>query len=525
MRDEWRVTMANYRQLRAGLGLLRLLAAIFLISAGGAGEARAANYAAVVMDMRSGEVVHSHDANRRQHPASLTKMMTLYLTFEALENGQLRLDQRVRVSKHAARQPPSKLGMRPGQRVTIRHLIRATAIKSANDAAMVLAEAIGGSKRKFARMMTAKARDLGMRNTTFKNPHGLTEQGHLSTAQDMAQLARHLYYDYPKYYNVFGRKKARAAGKWVHTTNRLLSGYRGAEGMKTGYTRAAGYNLVAVAARGDRRVIGVIFGGKSSRTRNAHMEKLLDRGFRDTPRYAAERPPRRGRAAVALATAPLPQSRPEVAPTGLAALTAAVSAERAGAATRPGSAAIAPTSRVETGPLAEVATAAGAGSGTADADPEQSAPRPSATPAPPTAPRSPATHRAPKRADTPIARPSRGTTVDPAKAIRVASASGTRSTAQGARAAAPLPEPRPGWSVQLGVFLTEANARARLAAKDVDHLPMIARVGRVIEPGRTRAGKTLYKARLTGLDQEAATQACARVRKSGRDCLAIAPRR
>ncbi|MEM8597483.1 MAG: D-alanyl-D-alanine carboxypeptidase family protein, partial [Pseudomonadota bacterium] len=215
-----------------------------------ASGAVAAPYAGIVMDMRSGAIYYAHDIDRRQHPASLTKMMTLYLTFEALQRGQIKLDQRVRVSRHAARQPASKLYLRAGSRVRIRDLIRATAIKSANDAAMVLAEAIGGSQKNFGRMMTQKARALGMKNSTFKNPHGLTQSGHLSTARDMAVLARHLFYDFPQYYNVFGRKTHMAAGKRIRTTNRLLSSYRGAEGMKTGYTRAAGYNLVSVAARG-----------------------------------------------------------------------------------------------------------------------------------------------------------------------------------------------------------------------------------------------------------------------------------
>ncbi|MEO1601132.1 MAG: D-alanyl-D-alanine carboxypeptidase family protein, partial [Pseudomonadota bacterium] len=242
-----------------------LLLTLLILAVGliGPVRAEAAPYAAIVMDMRTGEVVHARSADRQQHPASLTKMMTLYLAFEAIKTGQIRLDQRIRVSRHAARQPASKLYLKSGQRVTIRSLIRATAIKSANDAAMALAEAIGGSQKNFARMMTNKARALGMASTRFRNPHGLTQKGHVSTARDMARLARHLYFDFPQYYNLFGRRMASAAGKRVYTTNRLLATYAGAEGMKTGYTRAAGYNLVATAKRGQRRVIAVVMGGKS----------------------------------------------------------------------------------------------------------------------------------------------------------------------------------------------------------------------------------------------------------------------
>ncbi|MEL6198256.1 MAG: D-alanyl-D-alanine carboxypeptidase family protein [Pseudomonadota bacterium] len=297
-------------------------------------HAVAAPYAGIVMDMRSGDIYYSHDIDRRQHPASLTKMMTLYLTFEAIRNGQLRLDQRVRVSRHAARQPASKLYLKAGQRVSIRHLIRATAIKSANDAAMVLAEAVGGSQKRFGQMMTAKARQLGMTRSTFKNPHGLTQKGHLSTARDMAVLARHLYFDFPKYYNVFGKRSDIAAGKRIYTTNRLLATYRGAEGMKTGYTRAAGYNLVSVAARGQERVIAVVMGGKSTRTRNAQSRKLLDLGFRKAPtRVAVVRPSKGG--VTRIARAPLPPAKPGVQASGLNAIAAAFSAPRAIASVAP----------------------------------------------------------------------------------------------------------------------------------------------------------------------------------------------
>jgi len=308
--------------LRIGLTMAAFAVVVMCGMAAGAGQANAAPYAAIVMDMRDGEVIHSRSADRRQHPASLTKMMTLYLTFEAITTGQLGLDQKVRISRHAARQPPSKLGMRAGQRVSVRHLIRAAAIRSANDAAMALAEAVGGSEAAFARLMTEKARALGMRSTTFKNPHGLTQSGHLSTARDMALLARHLYFDFPQYYNVFGRKVAYAAGKQVYTTNRLLRSYRGAEGLKTGYTRAAGYNLAATAKRNQRRVLVVVMGGKSSAWRNKRVAQLLDRGFRELPARVAEVAP--AKAGVRVASAPPPPPRPGVPATGLAAVSAAL---------------------------------------------------------------------------------------------------------------------------------------------------------------------------------------------------------
>ncbi len=254
----------------------------------------AAPYAAMVMDARTGEILHSRNADTRLHPASLTKMMTLYVVFEAVENGEIDLDTRVKISRHAASEPPSKLGLRAGQRIRLRYLIRAAAVKSANDAATALAEAIEGSEARFARRMNRTAKALGMTRTTFKNAHGLTESGHLSTARDMTILGRHLFYDYPDYYNLFSRITADAGLRTVYHTNRkLLRSYQGADGIKTGYTRAAGFNLTASARRGGERVIATVFGGRSTASRNAKVAELLDLGFRRAPTRVALNPPSR----------------------------------------------------------------------------------------------------------------------------------------------------------------------------------------------------------------------------------------
>ncbi len=257
-------------------------------------SAMAAPYAEFVIDARSGKVLQSENADTRLHPASLTKMMTLYIVFEAVENGEISLDTEVTISKHAASEPPSKLGLKAGQKIRLRYLIRAAAVKSANDAATALGEAIEGSEAKFARRMNRTARAMGMTRTTFKNANGLTEAGHLSTARDMTTLGRHLFYDYPDYYNLFSRITANAGGKIVrHTNRKLLQSYRGADGIKTGYTRASGFNLVASARRGNERIIATVFGGRSTATRNARVSELLDLGFRKSPtRMALNIPPR-----------------------------------------------------------------------------------------------------------------------------------------------------------------------------------------------------------------------------------------
>lgn len=280
------------RTLPARYGLF-LLAAFWLLAVVPLSVA-AAPYAAYVMDARSGKVLHSRNADTRLHPASLTKMMTLYIAFQAVERGEISLDTKVRISRFAASEPPSKLGLKSGQRIAFRYLIRAAAVKSANDAATAIGEALEGSEAAFARRMTRTAKALGMTRTTFKNAHGLTESGHLSTARDMSILGRHVLYDYPEYYNLFSRRSTNAGVREVANTNRrLLAAYRGADGIKTGYTRAAGFNLVASAERGNERIIATVFGGTSTSARNARVAELLDMGFKRAPSRVALKKPRK----------------------------------------------------------------------------------------------------------------------------------------------------------------------------------------------------------------------------------------
>ena len=254
----------------------------------------AAPYAAMVVDARTGEVLHSRNADTRLHPASLTKMMTLYVVFDAIEKGEISLDTQVVISRKAAAEPPSRLGLKAGQKIKMRYLIRAAAVKSANDAATALGEAVSGSEAAFARRMNRMAQAIGMTRSTFKNAHGLTENGHLSTARDMTALGRHLFYDFPEYYNLFSRTSTSAGIKSVSNTNRRLLGkYRGADGIKTGYTRAAGYNLVASANRGQERVIATVFGGRSVAWRTDRIVDLLDMGFDRAPTRVATVKPRK----------------------------------------------------------------------------------------------------------------------------------------------------------------------------------------------------------------------------------------
>ncbi|MEO8242162.1 MAG: D-alanyl-D-alanine carboxypeptidase family protein [bacterium] len=243
--------------------------------------AGAATYAAFLMDARTGETLYSQNADTPLPPASLTKMMTLYITFQEIEAGHLSLDTMITVSKNAANQAPSRLGLKAGQKIALRYLIRAAAVKSANDAAAAIGDAIEGSPEKWGARMTATGKRLGMTHSTFKNANGLPAKGHLSTAHDMSILGRHLFYDFPQYYNLFSRRTTDAGMAKVANTNRkFLDSYEGADGIKTGYTNAAGFNLTASAERNGVRLIGTIFGGTSTPMRNSKMTELLDLGFK-----------------------------------------------------------------------------------------------------------------------------------------------------------------------------------------------------------------------------------------------------
>ena len=240
-----------------------------------------AKYASLVIDAETGRVIHEVNADTRNYPASLTKMMTLYIVFGALKNNSWTMETKLHVSDRAARQPASKLDVRSGQTITVEDAILALITKSANDVATVIAENFSGSEQAFALKMTSMARKLGMRRTTFRNASGLPHRGQLSTARDMGILARALILHYPVRYQFFSTDRFSYRGANYKNHNALLQTYNGADGIKTGYIRASGFNLVASASVKGKRIIGVIFGGNSPRSRNSMMTKLLNLGFQD----------------------------------------------------------------------------------------------------------------------------------------------------------------------------------------------------------------------------------------------------
>lgn len=266
-------------------------AAMLLLGPGALAKAPAPvkpRYAAIVLDSQTGEVLHAEHADAQRYPASLTKMMTLFMIFEALDRKKIALDSEWKVSAFAAGQSPTKLGLQAGRTIAVRDVILGLVTKSANDAAVVAAENLGGSEPAFAALMTERARKLGLARTTFRNASGLPHPGQVTTAADMARLARALIRTYPQHYAFFSSSQFSFAGTTHHNHNRFMQWYDGADGLKTGYIHASGFNLAASAVRHDRRLIGVVLGGPSSGWRDDRMGELLDAAFARKPK---DRPP------------------------------------------------------------------------------------------------------------------------------------------------------------------------------------------------------------------------------------------
>lgn len=279
---------------RAGLGLadgrrsffsksaaiLPLILAALLVAAR---PAAAVTHASILVDAKTGKVLQSANADALAHPASLTKLMTLYITFQRLQQGRLSLDTELYVSRHAARQSPTKLWLRPGSMITVQSAILGITTLSANDAAVTLAENLGGSESGFVDLMNQEARRLGMTNTTFCNASGLPNYDQWTTARDMATLALALIHTFPQYYHFFDSPEFNFRGHMIDGHDWLLEEYPGVDGMKTGYIVSSGFNIVTSAVRNDRRLVGVVLGGRTAHQRDTEMMSLLDSGFGNTP--------------------------------------------------------------------------------------------------------------------------------------------------------------------------------------------------------------------------------------------------
>lgn len=258
-------------------------------------------YASIIMDAETGLILHQSNADKILHPASLAKVMTLMLTFDAIERGDLRLRDRVIISRHAANMIPSKLDLPVGSSILVEDAIYALVTKSANDVAVALAEKLGGSEKAFAAQMNRKAKEIGMSRSRFRNASGLHDRNQISTARDIAKMSRYLIKNYPAYYNYFSTRSFTYNGQTYRNHNRLMDRYEGMDGLKTGYISASGFNLAASAVRNNRRLIGVVFGGRTGASRNAHMATLLNRSFAKLDDIL-----------IAANTVPIPPRRPDL---------------------------------------------------------------------------------------------------------------------------------------------------------------------------------------------------------------------
>jgi D-alanyl-D-alanine carboxypeptidase len=482
-------------------------------------------YADIVVDANSGDVLHATNADSLRHPASLTKIMTLYLLFEQLEAGKLRLDSRLEVSEHAAEQAPSKLGLMPGQSIAVEDAIRALVTKSANDVAVVIAEAIGGDEDTFARMMTRKARALGMSRTVYANASGLPNSDQLTTARDQATLGRAIQDRFPREYRYFGTPVFVYRGWAMRNHNKLLGRVQGVDGIKTGYTRDSGFNLVTSVRRGPRHIVAVVLGGTSGPARDARMRGLIEQeiasastqrsvakiaestevaAVQPKPTIQAPQPPRFARAD---AMAP-------VAPSKIAEGDASPASDTRAAPVPPLSASLAPQPKPGS---AEPINPVKVKTITVKAGNVQTAmvvpisPAPTASVAPP--------HFA-KSAPAPIAAVQEKAAAAPAAAAMYQVASATSTPVTTGSTLLRGPHPRGAWIIQIGAFPKEAEAHDRLREAQSLAKSLLAKADPFTERV-VKGSQELYRARFAGFDQDGAEAACHYFRRNDIDCMAI----
>ncbi len=482
-------------------------------------------FAAVTVDARNGKLLYSENVDAIRHPASLTKMMTLYVLFEDLKAGKIKLNTPIRISARAASMAPSKLGVRPGKSITVETAIRALVVKSANDVAAAVAENLGGTESAFAKRMTRTARAIGMSKSTFVNASGLPNPAQITTARDMATLGLRLMRDFPQYYPYFRTQSFVFNGRTIRGHNRLLGKFEGTDGIKTGYINASGFNLVTSVKRGDKRLVGVVLGGTSGGSRDAYMKTMLSRFFGKAST---------GRTIAAMAGS----SKGAINPVGNeAAEEPDVKVADAGAAKRPKSSIFGskkkpePESAVdpdvteqqvveamqanapEEGDTDEEATA-----GAPQSDPGQTIQQ-VAVPAP----KAQAETAAPDNSTPPKPTVVEAELVDPNLPAKLPFAVKTpEQQAADSEQVASLPAEADDWSIQIGDYASKKDAQARLQQLR-KKLPAVLD-GKTAQTVAVQNGsKVTYRARFIGFDQESAKTACKHVAKNKAPCQVQGP--
>jgi D-alanyl-D-alanine carboxypeptidase len=463
-------------------------------------------YASIVVDVKTGQVLQGTNADAPRFPASVTKVMTLYLLFEQIERGRFQLDTPLKVSSYAAGRPPSKIGFDPGETIEVEDAIKALVTKSANDVAVVVAEAISGDEESFGELMTRKARALGMSRTTFRNASGLPDSEQVTTARDLATLGRAMNDRFPKYWHYFQTRNFEFAGRNYRNHNRLLGRVEGVDGIKTGFTRASGFNLLTSARDGNRHLMAVVLGGRSGRIRDAQMASLVEShlprayaGRRTAPVIAearVEEPAQR------VAVLEAPQRQPEV---------------RAETPARPAQPPVVVTQAPERRPVVVAAAPAQpkpAERLTVAQAPERVAAAPATQPVAAFAAAQPQPARPQMRWATgaqPVAAtrnaPGRQAQLQTAQADPVTTASTTTRPVS------------TGFVVQLGASDSEAKARAILDSAKVKNRAVLADASAFTEKVQ-KGDATLYRARFGGFDDSKdANSACGALKKSGFNCF------
>ena len=447
------------------------------------------SYSSIVVDANSGAVMQATNADSPRHPASLTKIMTLYLLFERLEAGKIKMSTEMPVSAHAAAQAPSKLGLKPGQSIEVETAIRAIVTKSANDVAVVVAEALGGNEPEFARLMTAKAHALGMNHTSYHNASGLPDDKQITTARDQALLGRAIQDRFPKYYHYFSTRTFAFHGKVMRNHNHLLGRVSGVDGIKTGYIHDSGFNIVTSVHNGGRHIVAVVFGGRTASARDARVLSLIDNNINIAARKRTA-PPVGETVEMAAAGGKEKIVLPPPAPHH---------AEPALGSTDP----------IKPNPVKTIAVQAGA-MHTASLSPLPAGDRKLVTVSTPTKIVTVNVKREP--APLPAAKPdARGTSP-----VKLASAGDSMPTTT-----SPVAKPRNGgWMIQVGAFPDENEAKQRLIAAQGKAKSQLGKADPFTE--RVAKGdKSLYRARFAGLDKNQAEIACKHLKRSDIPCMLL----
>ena len=509
-------------------GPLALAAVLAVLTVTGPAEARRHRkqaeesydpaYASIVVDANSGATMQASNADSTRHPASLTKLMTLYLLFERLQAGKIKLDTQMPVSEHAAAMAPSKLGLKPGESIDVGTAIRAIVTKSANDVAVVVAEAIGGNELEFARLMTAKARALGMTHTNYHNASGLPDEQQITTARDQAIIARAIHDRFPQYFHYFSIRTFVFRGKEMRNHNHLLGTVNGVDGMKTGYIHESGFNIIVSMHRNGRHLVAVVFGGRTASARDArvisllnnnvnvastkHTAPLMVEGWQNQLAQAAAA---KEKAAAAAPPPPVPKATP----------VAAVEANPPLAA--PAGPALGSTDPIKPLLVKTVTVQPGAMQ-TASLSPLPSDSR-KLMPAPATANPATVTTVTTVKSDVPPSAKPVPAKVASMQPVQVASASATTPMPAAVVQDAAKP-PRGGWMIQVGAFDSETEAKERLTTARTSAKEQLGDASPFTEPV-AKGDKTLYRARFAGLEKIQAELACKSLKRSEIPCMLL----